>query len=160
MGLFICTICGAPGRPGYCEKCEHIAEKWEALESRVHSLEFQLSDLQDNVCGLIGKYAEQILNTDKPSVEMSAEDIGQMWQLVGVRWVGKTITEVKEFCKHHCLEAAIVADSFHLFSYAKYYDCKTFLDKLKKLHEHLVAYKDYMGWHGEMDFGPETAVKQ
>ena len=151
MGLFRCFICGGGTVPGYCDKCAHIADKWNALEKRAQNAENQLSDLQANVCGVLEKYATQILQEDKAFVEISANDIGLLWQEVGLRWVGKQITEIKEFCRHACLEACILADASNLFSRKNHYDCKTFLDKLKKLQEHLRDYHRFMGWYNDMD---------
>lgn len=161
MGLFQCYICGGGNLPGVCEKCAHIAKKWQEMQDRLHKTENELHSLRDNVCGLLEKYAAQILdrNEDQGNIWISSKDIGKMWEQIGIRYCGKEITEIKEFARHACLEAGIIAAAFNLFRHkSDHCDDKTPLDKLSRLHEYVTAYSKFMEWRSELDMKPEYLI--
>lgn len=161
MCLLQCRICRANGFVDYCPKCEHLAYIWEKKEAELHKTKNELDDLRSNVCGLIEKYADQILYSSTGTVEVSSKDIEKMWEQIGVRYTGKVITEIREFCRHSLLEAAIMCDAAMLFRAEEYYGKTDFLSKLEILYGHIEDYHRFMEWNDDApDYTPEYIINE
>lgn len=54
-----CDICDAPGAPGVCAKCEHIAERYRALERAKHRAESVTFEARERIQSLFREIGPQ-----------------------------------------------------------------------------------------------------